>query len=55
MDNRTNRPQPTKQRDASKDSRTIDEKDMERVADEAAGRAKKEEEEYDSEHDIFTK
>jgi hypothetical protein len=55
MRSETNQPEPMKQEDASNDPRTIEEKELDRVADEAAQRAEKREQQYDSEHDIFTK
>jgi hypothetical protein len=58
MRSKTNQPKPTKptkQQDAFNDSRTTEEKELDRVADEAATRAEKREQRYDSEHDIFTK
>lgn len=55
MSSETNQPKPMKQEDASNDSRTIEEKELDRIADEAAQRAEKREQRYDSEHDIFTK
>lgn len=55
MGSETNQPKPTKQQDASNDSRAIEEKELDRLADEAAQRAEKREQRYDSEHDIFTK
>jgi len=55
MRSETNQPDPMKQEDASNDPRTIEEKELDRVADEAAQRAEKREQQYDSEHDIFTK
>jgi len=55
MRSETTHSKPTKQQDAPKDSRTIEEKELDRVADEAAKRAEKREQQYDSEHNIFTK
>jgi hypothetical protein len=55
MPSETNHPEPTKQQDGSNDSRTIEDKELDRIADEAAKRAEKREQQYDSEHDIFTK
>ena len=55
MGSETNQPEPIKQQDASNDSRTIEEKELDRIADEAAKRAEKREQRYDSDHDIFTK
>ena len=55
MCSQTSDPDQSKQKDDSGDSKTVEEKELDRIADEAAERAEKTEQRYDSEHDIFTK
>jgi hypothetical protein len=54
MASQTN-PNVSKQQDDSRNSRTAEEKKLNRMADEAAERAGKREQRYDEEHNIFTK
>jgi hypothetical protein len=48
-------PKTPKQQDRSKDSATPEDKELDRIADEAAKRAGETERRYDRSHDIFTK
>jgi len=48
-------PNVSRQQDHVPNSRTVEEKELDRVADEAAERVGKEEQRYDEEHSIFTK
>lgn len=55
MASQTNNPNVSKQQDDSRNSRTAEDKKLNRIADEAAKRAGKREQHYDEEHNIFTK
>jgi hypothetical protein len=55
MRRRTDNPNVSRQQDHVPNSRTVEEKELDRVADEAAERVGKEEQCYDEEHSIFTK
>ena len=55
MCSQTSDPDQSKQKDDFGDLKTVEEKELDRIADEAAERAEKTEQRYDSEHDIFTK
>jgi hypothetical protein len=51
----TDNPNVSRQQDHVPNSRTFEEKELDRAADEAAERAGKEEQRYDEKHSIFTK
>jgi hypothetical protein len=55
MRRQTDNPNVSRQQDHVPNSRTVEEKESDRTADEAAERAGKEEQRYDEEHSIFTK
>jgi hypothetical protein len=55
MRRQTDKRNVSRQQDRVPDSRTAEEKELDRVADEAAERAGKEEQRYDEGHSIFTK
>jgi hypothetical protein len=55
MRRQTDNPNVSRQPDHVLNSRTVEEKELDRAADEAAERAGKEEQRYDEEHSIFTK
>jgi hypothetical protein len=51
----TDNPNVSRQQDHVLNPRTVEEKELDRIADEAAERAGKEEQRYDEGHSIFTK
>jgi hypothetical protein len=55
MRRQADNPNVSRQQDHVPRSRTVEEKELDRIADEAAERAGKEEQRYDEEHSIFTK
>lgn len=55
MSDKAESPKIPKQQDRSEDSETPADKDLDRIADEAAQRAGETEKRYDQSHDIFTK
>jgi len=55
MGNQTSQPDESSKKENASDSRTPEDKKLDRLADKAAERAERTEQRYDSEHDIFTK
>lgn len=55
MSSQPSNPDVSRQRGDSRDSRSIEEKEIDSIANDAAEAAEKEEQSYDEEHDIFTK
>jgi hypothetical protein len=54
MRSETSQPDGSRQQDNSSGSRTVEQKKLDRLADEAAEQAEKAEQRYDQDHNIFT-